>query len=93
MEIKLNDLLINRTFREAGIEVSKMIEENMPQKFIIDMKDSAGMPTLFMNAAFAPLIDKYGTTKTKSKISFKNLTKIQRNLIIKYFEDYSELKN
>ena len=65
------------------------IESN--HKIVFDMKGIDAVSTVFLNAFFGQLIDKYGKGREKSSFKFSGLLKSQFDRIRKYFVDYAAL--
>jgi len=93
IEVKLRDILRDRSLPEGGSELYKIAENALEKGDLIslDMKDVLSVPTLFMNTSFGDLISKYGIEKTKQLFMFNNIGRSQIEKFSKYFSDYQEL--
>ncbi|MDH6309330.1 hypothetical protein M2451_002784 [Dysgonomonas sp. PFB1-18] len=91
--ISLYGLLLDSDYRESGKAVLnkavEAIDEN--ELVVIDMDKVDSVPTIFMNASFGPLIDKYGVDRIKKSLRFRNVLKSQVERISKYFSDYQKI--
>lgn len=67
-------------------DASPMIEQGLTIGF--DMKGLDAVSTVFLNASFGQLIDRYGIKRVKESFKFSNLLRSQADRIRKYFIDY-----
>ena len=84
---KYNDYA--RAGNAACSDVCDKIDAN--QTIVFDMKGIDAVSTVFLNAFFGQLIDKYGIERIKGAFKFSGLLKSQFERIKKYFVDYAAL--
>lgn len=91
--INLKAILNKSNYQQAGSCVFDIMDsaENTSEVFVLDMDGVISIPTMFMNTSFGAYIDKYGVEELRTRIKFKNITKVQAECIQKYLFHYEKL--
>lgn len=66
--IKVNTLLQNKTYPEAGSNLYCLFEKNISDsKIVLDLKGVSSLPSLFLNVSIGKFIENYGVETLKQK--------------------------
>lgn len=88
--IKINDLMQDKTFPDAGCVLFNMIETKMnnDEKLVLDLTDVVSLPSMFLNMSIGAFIEKYGVDLLRKKISFSNISAMQAKRIKEYIDRF-----
>lgn len=89
--IKLNSILTNHTFPDAGVELFDLISSYASQcdKVVIDMTDVISIPSILLNVSLGRFIEEQGIDKLKSIVQFSNISSVQAKRLQDYINKMS----
>ena len=88
--IKLKEMMINRTYPEAGAALYAEFcqHKDSVDKIIVDLDGIETLPSMFLNMCIGAYIDNFGKESLKEKISFTKITRSQAERLRDYLNRY-----
>lgn len=88
--IKLNNMLRSKPHPDAGVDFCLILREAIIKGDVlqIDMTGVDSISTMFMTTSFGAIMSEFGSGKLKKAMVFRNITKVQIEIIVKYVNDY-----
>lgn len=88
--IKLKEMMINRTYPEAGAALYAEFCQyrDSADKIIVDLDGVETLPSMFLNTSIGAYIDNFGKESLKEKISFTKITRSQAERLRDYLARY-----
>ncbi|MDR1406005.1 MAG: STAS-like domain-containing protein [Prevotellaceae bacterium] len=88
--IALNEILMNRSYPDAGLALYRMLVDRMDNedKIILSVKNVDMLPSMFLNMSTGKIIEDFGADKLK-KITFTEITRVQAERIKDYVTRFS----
>ena len=88
--INLKEMMINRTYPEAGAALYAEIcmQKDSVDKIIVDLDGVETLPSMFLNTSIGAYIDNVGKESLKEKISFAKITRSQAERLRDYLARY-----
>ena len=88
--IKLKEMMINRTYPEAGAALYAEFcqHKDSVDKIIVDLDGIETLPSMFLNMCIGAYIDNFGKESLKEKISFTKITRSQAERLRDYLARY-----
>lgn len=85
--IQLNKIMDGKTYPESGSCLYNIVENMIQtdQEVKIDLLNVISLPSMFLNASFGRLANKYGGDKIRKNVKFYHITKIQADRLKEYF--------
>jgi hypothetical protein len=85
--IKLTDIVSGTSTNVDGCALFFVVDKiiNANNTVYIDLTDATPLSSSFLNSSIGELIDKYGITKIKQSISYKNATSSMFNNLKNYY--------
>ncbi|MBO5013959.1 MAG: STAS-like domain-containing protein [Paludibacteraceae bacterium] len=88
--INLKELMINRTYPEAGaaLYAEFCLYKDTVDKIIVNLDGVEILPSMFLNTSIGAYIDNFGKESLKEKISFAKITRSQAERLRDYLARY-----
>jgi hypothetical protein len=88
--ISLREMMINRTYPEAGaaLYAEFCLHRESADKIIVDLEGVETLPSMFLNTSIGAYIDNFGKESLKEKISFAKITRSQAERLRDYLARY-----
>jgi hypothetical protein len=88
--ISLKEMMINRTYPEAGaaLYAAFCLYKDSVDKIIVDLDGVETLPSMFLNTSIGAYIDNFGKESLKEKISFAKITRSQAERLRDYLDRY-----
>ena len=88
--IKLKEMMLNRTYPEAGAALYAEFcqHKDSVDKIIVDLDGVETLPSMFLNMCIGAYIDNFGKESLKEKISFTKITRSQAERLKVYLDRY-----
>ncbi len=88
--INLKEMMINRTYPEAGAALYAEIclYKDTVDKIIVNLDGVETLPSMFLNTSIGAYIDSFGKESLKEKISFAKITRSQAERLRDYLARY-----
>lgn len=88
--INLKELMINRTYPEAGaaLYAEFCLYKDTVDKIIVNLDGVEVLPSMFLNTSIGAYIDNFGKESLKEKISFAKITRSQAERLRDYLARY-----
>ena len=88
--INLKEMMINRTYPEAGaaLYAEFCMHKDSVDKIIVNLDGVETLPSMFLNTSIGAYIEKFGKESLKEKISFAKITRSQADRLRDYLARY-----
>ena len=88
--INLKEMMINRTYPEAGsaLYAEICLYKDTVDKIIVNLDGVETLPSMFLNMSIGAYIDNFGKESLMEKISFAKITRSQAERLKDYLARY-----